>query len=389
MNCTVNNSPPGKCCGCCCCNHFWYCVSNKTKINYCVDNNIFDTNDHTKLVPECGEKHKNNHNHSKLKSRVPSHHLIALIHIFCTAALVLLAILWTSNIFSFRKNTNSIKMADETVWRLFTTSGEKQHVNNTNYLPAINLTTSTTTPSPTPTPSPNQNDKCEPLYALVYAHCCVWFLFLILDHVARHLHHKTLRCRGHLRAYARLTRLAAIPFQLVSLWTVLLAIFIAIYAQQDKADMQPYCDANMLMSPKNGVAVLLIIEFLFVSISSLVYANSMRKFNVEKPPPDVCGWEEDDNIYDRWTPRPLRSDSVVETQSNTRNYLPRISSDQDFMEQRDSRCILDLLEYYAHANRELAANLGKTSHKLRQLELELRSQVPQQTSMSEIAEDTP
>jgi hypothetical protein len=55
--------------------------------------------------------------------------------------------------------------------------------------------------------------------------------------------------------------------------TVLLAIFIAIYAQQDEADMQPYCDANMLMSPKNGIAVLLIIEFICVTITSLIYAS--------------------------------------------------------------------------------------------------------------------
>lgn len=38
-----------------------------------------------------------------------------------------------------------------------------------------------------------------------------------MDHIARQMHHKTLRSRGHLRAYARLTRLAVIPFQLVSL----------------------------------------------------------------------------------------------------------------------------------------------------------------------------
>lgn len=58
--------------------------------------------------------------------------------------------------------------------------------------------------------------------------------------------------------------------------TVLLAIFITIYAQQDKADMQPYCDANMLLSPKNGIAVLLIFEFVCVTISSLLYASEFK-----------------------------------------------------------------------------------------------------------------
>lgn len=46
-----------------------------------------------------------------------------------------------------------------------------------------------------------------------------------------------------------------------------------VYAQQDKSDMQPYCDANMLVSPKNGIALLLIIEFICVLIFSLVYGS--------------------------------------------------------------------------------------------------------------------
>lgn len=58
--------------------------------------------------------------------------------------------------------------------------------------------------------------------------------------------------------------------------TVLLAIFIAVYAQQDEADLQHYCDKNMLMSPKNGIAVLLIIEFIFVTIFSSLYACKYR-----------------------------------------------------------------------------------------------------------------
>ncbi|XP_050526719.1 transmembrane protein 192 isoform X2 [Daktulosphaira vitifoliae] len=267
-------------------------------------------------------------------------------------------------------------MLNETPWHL-------SHLPDNDYQSNKTQPTSISVPTTTiiPNPNPDEKDKCEPLYTLVYAHCCVWFLFLVLDHVARHMHHKTLRCRGHLKAYARLTRLAAIPFQLVSLWTVLLAIFIAIYAQQDKADMEPYCDANFLMSPKNGIAVLLIIEFILVTISSFLYASSIRKFNTEKPPPDVCGWEEKDDIQNRWTPRALRSESTIGSQSSS-----RISNSQDLLEQKDSRCILDLLEYYAHANRELAANLGRTSQKLRQLELEVQQS---QSSISETIEELP
>lgn len=47
---------------------------------------------------------------------------------------------------------------DDVVWRLIPS---EQH----------GITTSTTDLPP--------KDKCEPLYVLVYAHCCVWFLFLV------------------------------------------------------------------------------------------------------------------------------------------------------------------------------------------------------------------
>jgi len=48
-------------------------------------------------------------------------------------------------------------------------------------------------------------------------------------------------------------------------------------------------------------------------------------------------------------------------------------------EQRDSRCLLDLLEYYSYANRELAAQLASKSERLRQLEVENTAQQPSQT----------
>lgn len=317
---------------------------------------VFDMNDHSTLISNCILKKKKYKCHCSLleeygskSNTYYSQPWITFIHILCTAILVLFAVYLESNVLIFEKNTNKKEM-DDIVWRLIPT---EQH----------GTTTSTTDLPP--------KDKCEPLYVLVYAHCCVWFLFLVLDHVARHMHHKTLRSRGHLRAYARLTRLAVIPFQLVSLWTVLLAIFIAVYAQQDAADMQPYCDANMLMSPKNGIAVLLVIEFVCVTISSLLYANSIRKFSLEKPPPDVCGWEEN-NYCDRWTPQVLQDNDITTSQQLNPEEIPN-------SEQRDSRCLLDLLEYYAYANRELAAQLASKSERLRQLEVENTAQQPSQS----------
>lgn len=48
-------------------------------------------------------------------------------------------------------------------------------------------------------------------------------------------------------------------------------------------------------------------------------------------------------------------------------------------EQRNGQCLLDLLEYYAHTNRELSAVLGRTSQRLRELEVENQSQQPSQS----------
>ncbi|XP_025207504.1 uncharacterized protein LOC112603228 [Melanaphis sacchari] len=323
------------------------------------NDSVLDMNDHTNLISNCTLAKKKYKCHCSFleengskSNTYYSQPWITFIHILCTAILVLFAVYLESNVLIFEKIVNKKEM-DDTVWRL-------------KPLEQIGTTTSISTTTDLP-----PKDKCEPLYVLVYAHCCVWFLFLVLDHVARHMHHKTLRSRGHLRAYARLTRLAVIPFQLVSLWTVLLAIFIAVYAQQDAADMQPYCDANMLMSPKNGIAILLIIEFVCVTISSLLYANSIRKFNLEKPPPDVCGWEEK-NHCDRWIPQVLQNNDITISQQTNPGEIPN-------PEQQDSRCLLDLLEYYAYANRELATQLASKSEKLRQLEVENTAQQPSQS----------
>lgn len=48
-------------------------------------------------------------------------------------------------------------------------------------------------------------------------------------------------------------------------------------------------------------------------------------------------------------------------------------------EQHETKCLLDLLEYYTHANQELSATLGRTSQKLRQLEVENKSQQQSQS----------
>lgn len=44
--------------------------------------------------------------------------------------------------------------------------------------------------------------------------------------------------------------------------------------------------------------------------------DSIRKFNLEKSPPDVCGWDET-NYCNRWTPPILQNtDNLIDQQTN-------------------------------------------------------------------------
>lgn len=43
----------------------------------------------------------------------------------------------------------------------------------------FDVMTTTQLPTSSTTELPLSKDKCEPLYVLIYAHCFVWFLFLV------------------------------------------------------------------------------------------------------------------------------------------------------------------------------------------------------------------
>lgn len=84
----LKNESLDNCCGCCCCRHFWYCASNNSNgckdLDCHPDNSIFDTNDHTKLVSECGRKQKQKCPNSKFQAQQQL--WIALTHICCTVS---------------------------------------------------------------------------------------------------------------------------------------------------------------------------------------------------------------------------------------------------------------------------------------------------------------
>jgi len=50
--------------------------------------------------------------------------------------------------------------------------------------------------------------------------------------------------------------------------------------------------------------------------------DSIRKFNVEKPPPDVCGWEEN-NYCDRWVPEVLQNNDITTSQQTNPGEIPK------------------------------------------------------------------
>lgn len=67
-----------------------------------------------------------------------------------------------TNVLIFEKESNAKEM-DDMIWRLSPTDQIKL----------------STTPPPVSSTEIPLKDKCEPLYVLVYAHCGVWFLFLV------------------------------------------------------------------------------------------------------------------------------------------------------------------------------------------------------------------
>jgi len=44
-----------------------------------------------------------------------------------------------------------------------------------------------------------------------------------------------------------------------------------------------------------------------------------------------------------------------------------------YSNEQDGQCLLDIIDYYTHTNRELAAILGRTSQRLHELEIENES----------------
>lgn len=74
--------------------------------------------------------------------------------------MALFGIYLTSNVLIFEKKINDKEMDDIE----FRSSTINQYL---------------TTQMPSLTDLPPSKDNCEPLYILIYAHCCVWFLFLV------------------------------------------------------------------------------------------------------------------------------------------------------------------------------------------------------------------
>lgn len=85
----------------------------------------------------------------------------------------------------------------------------------------------------------------------------------------------------------------------------------------------------------------------------------------------MCGWEEN-NYCDRWVPEVLQNNDITTSQQTNPGEIPNV-------EQQDSRCLIDLLEYYTYANRELATQLASKSERIRQLEVENTAQQPSQS----------
>lgn len=79
--------------------------------------------------------------------------------------MAILSIFLTSDILIF-ETKSTVKEIDDILWRFPSDQPELYE-------------SSTQSVNPSTKKLPTSKDKCEPLYVLVYAHCFVWFLFLV------------------------------------------------------------------------------------------------------------------------------------------------------------------------------------------------------------------
>lgn len=176
---------------------------------------------------------------------------------------------------------------------------------------------------------------CGLFFLVVYAHACLWVIFLILDNCLK-WYHSRLRKEGYLEFYETCNKYAIVPIYITSSWNVILGVRLALYSEMS-TNPYSFCDKSQLTSPTNMVAFLMICENLMLLPVWTSYIIAVLEFNKSRRLPDT-------DLDNRWVPNVLReSISAGEV-----GYRERCEAVDNMLEKQ-----ADLIRYYKESNEQL------------------------------------
>lgn len=133
---------------------------------------------------------------------------------------------------------------------------------------------------------PDETSKCQEFFIIVYIHVALWFFTLILDQVVRMRHYK-LRMNGYLDFYKKTQLHHRLPLYVVSLWNAAILLIQTVMQHYYPDDFAERCLKNGVLSPRGYICALITIEMCVLLGVNVNYLYKIRRFNKQKPPPDV------------------------------------------------------------------------------------------------------
>ncbi|XP_044745068.1 transmembrane protein 192 isoform X1 [Coccinella septempunctata] len=133
---------------------------------------------------------------------------------------------------------------------------------------------------------PDEKHRCMEYFVIIYAHIGLWFLTLLLDQIAR-MKHFELRINGYLDFYNKIRIQHRLPFYVVSLWNAVIMLIQTIMQHFYPDHFEQECLKGGVLSPISYLCAFITVEFLVIAGVNIDYIVKVRRFNMQKMPPDV------------------------------------------------------------------------------------------------------
>ncbi|KAG5887697.1 hypothetical protein JTB14_002018 [Gonioctena quinquepunctata] len=130
------------------------------------------------------------------------------------------------------------------------------------------------------------NGRCREYFTIIYLHVGLWFFTLIVDQIAKWVHH-SLRLNGYLEFDQKTKLHISLPFYITSLWSAVLMFVQALMQHFYPDDFAEKCVNGGAFAPISYLCALITLEFCVLAGINVNYMVKVRKFNKQKPPPDV------------------------------------------------------------------------------------------------------